>query len=65
MPATLRPSDESLPGAFASSFSMRGKSRLIFNKHADIDYMRCKWPIQLSTSGALAGKNWHLILPII
>lgn len=34
--------------AFASSFSMRGKSRLIFNKHMDPDYMRCKWPLQLS-----------------
>jgi Sulfotransferase family len=34
--------------AFASSFSMRGKSRLIFNKHMDMDYMRCKWPLQLS-----------------
>jgi hypothetical protein len=34
--------------ALASSFSMRGKSRLIFNKHMDIDYMRCKWPLQLS-----------------
>jgi len=27
---------------------MCGKSRLIFNKHMDIDYMRCKWPLQLS-----------------
>jgi len=34
--------------AFASSFSMRGKSRLIFNKHMDLGYMRCKWPLQLS-----------------
>lgn len=34
--------------AFASSFSMRGKSRLIFNKHMDTDFMRCKWPLQLS-----------------
>ena len=34
--------------AFASSFSMRGRSRLIFNKHMDMDYMRCKWPLQLS-----------------
>ena len=34
--------------AFASSFSMRGKSRLIFNRHMDPDYMRCKWPLQLS-----------------
>ncbi len=34
--------------AFASSFSMRGKSRKIFNKDIDIDYMRCKWPLQLS-----------------
>ena len=33
--------------AFASSFSMRGKSRLLFNKHMDMDYMRCKWPLQL------------------
>ncbi len=34
--------------AFASSFSMRGQSRLIFNREMDIDYMRCKWPLQLS-----------------
>jgi len=34
--------------AFASSFSMRGSSRKIFNKDIDIDYMRCKWPLQLS-----------------
>ncbi len=34
--------------AFASSFSMRGKSRLIFNKDMDLDYMRCKWPLQLA-----------------
>jgi len=34
--------------ALASSFSMRGKSRLIFNKHMDLDYMRCKYPLQLS-----------------
>lgn len=34
--------------AFASSFSMRGKSRKIFNKDIDLDYMRCKWPLQLS-----------------
>lgn len=41
--------------AFASSFSMRGKSRLIFNKHMDLDYMRCKWPTQLSL---------HLLRPL-
>jgi Sulfotransferase family len=34
--------------AFASSFSMRGKSRLIFNKDMDLDYMRCKYPQQLA-----------------
>ncbi|MDH4041882.1 MAG: sulfotransferase [Gammaproteobacteria bacterium] len=34
--------------AFASSFSMRSKARTIFNKDIDIDYMRCKWPLQLS-----------------
>lgn len=34
--------------AFASSFSMRGSSRKIFNKHIDIDFMRCKWPVQLA-----------------
>jgi hypothetical protein len=34
--------------AFASSFSMRGKSRLIFNRDMDLDFMRCKWPHQLS-----------------
>ncbi len=34
--------------AFASSFSMRGKSRLIFNRDMDLDYMRCKYPLQLS-----------------
>lgn len=34
--------------AFASSFSMRGKARTIFNKDIDIEYMRCKWPLQLS-----------------
>ncbi len=34
--------------AFASSFSMRGKSRKIFNKDIDLDYMRNKWPLQLS-----------------
>lgn len=34
--------------AFASSFSMRGKSRKIFNKDIDIDYMRGKWPTQLA-----------------
>lgn len=34
--------------AFASSFSMRGKSRKIFNKDIDIEYMRGKWPTQLA-----------------
>ncbi len=34
--------------AFASSFSMRGKSRKIFNSDIDLDYMRCKWPLQLA-----------------
>lgn len=34
--------------AFASSFSMRGNSRLIFNRDMDLDYMRCKYPLQLS-----------------
>ncbi len=34
--------------AFASSFSMRGKSRLIFNKDMDQAFMRCKWPKQLA-----------------
>ncbi len=34
--------------AIASSFSMRSKARTIFNNHIDIDYMRCKWPLQLS-----------------
>jgi hypothetical protein len=33
--------------ACASSFSMRGNSRLMFNKHIDLDYMRNRWPIQL------------------
>jgi hypothetical protein len=33
--------------AFASSFSMRGRSRKIFNRDIDLDYMRCKWPLQL------------------
>lgn len=33
--------------AFASSFSMRGNSRKIFNKDIDQDFMRCKWPVQL------------------
>jgi hypothetical protein len=27
---------------------MRGNARTIFNKDNDIDYMRCKWPLQLS-----------------
>ena len=34
--------------AFASSFKMRSGSQLIFNKRADLDYMRCKWPYQLA-----------------
>lgn len=33
--------------AFASAFSMRGKSRMIFNKDMDEPFMRCKWPVQL------------------
>lgn len=33
--------------ATASSFSMRGNSRLMFNKHMDLDYMRSRFPIQL------------------
>lgn len=33
--------------AFASSFSMRGSSRKIFNNDIDVDFMRCKWPVQL------------------
>lgn len=33
---------------FASSMSMRGHSRPIFNKHADIDYMRARFPLQLA-----------------
>lgn len=34
--------------AFASSFSMRGSSRKIFNKDIDVNFMRCKWPVQLA-----------------
>ena len=34
--------------AFASSMSMRGHSRKIFNKDADIDYMRERFPLQLA-----------------
>lgn len=34
--------------AFASSFSMRANSQKLFNKSVDVDYMRCKWPLQLS-----------------
>lgn len=34
--------------AFASSFSMRGRSRMIFNEHMDTEYMSGKWPLQLS-----------------
>jgi hypothetical protein len=34
--------------AFASSFSMRANSQKIFNTKIDYDYMRCKWPLQLS-----------------
>ena len=34
--------------AAASSFSMRGQSRLMFNKHADLPYMRSRFPLQLS-----------------
>lgn len=34
--------------AFASSFSMRSNSLKIFNKRVDLEYMRCKWPSQLS-----------------
>ena len=34
--------------AFASSFSMRANSQKMFNHYVDEDYMRCKWPLQLS-----------------
>lgn len=34
--------------AFASSFSMRANSQKMFNQRVDEDYMRCKWPLQLS-----------------
>lgn len=34
--------------AFASSVSMRGKSRTIFNKDSGLDYMRDKFPLQLA-----------------
>ena len=34
--------------AFASSFSMRGNSQKIFNDGMDVDYMRCKFPLQLA-----------------
>ena len=34
--------------AFASSMSMRGNSRLIFNKDMDLDYMRQRFPLQLA-----------------
>jgi len=34
--------------AFASSFSMRANSQKIFNSRIDEDYMRAKWPLQLS-----------------
>lgn len=34
--------------AFASSFSMRANSQKIFNNKIDYEYMRCKWPLQLS-----------------
>ena len=34
--------------AFASSMSMRGSSRPIFNKDADIGYMRERFPLQLA-----------------
>ncbi|HTZ69122.1 MAG TPA: sulfotransferase [Acetobacteraceae bacterium] len=34
--------------AFASSMSMRGMSRPIFNKHPDIPYMRERFPLQLA-----------------
>jgi len=33
--------------AFASSFSMRANSQKIFNDSVDVDYMRCKFPLQL------------------
>jgi hypothetical protein len=35
--------------AFASSVSMRGKSRTIFNKDSGLDYMRKHFPLQLAT----------------
>lgn len=34
--------------AFASSFSMRATSLKMFNREVDADYMRSKWPLQLS-----------------
>src|SRR5665213_2680046 len=34
--------------AFASSISMRGKSRTIFNKDSGLDYMRQRFPLQLA-----------------
>ena len=34
--------------AFASSFSMRANSQTIFNDAVDVEYMRCKFPLQLS-----------------
>jgi hypothetical protein len=34
--------------AFASSFSMRSNSQKRFNKKLDLEFMRCKWPVQLS-----------------
>jgi len=33
--------------AFASSMSMRGRSRLIFNKDMGLEFMRCRFPLQL------------------
>ena len=34
--------------AFASSFSMRANSQKMFNTRVDEEYMRAKWPLQLS-----------------
>jgi hypothetical protein len=41
--------------ALASSFSMRGNSRLIFNKDMDVEYMRSRFPLQLAQ---------HLVQPL-
>ena len=54
--------------AFASSMSMRGNSRLIFNKDMDLDYMRQRFPLHLALhlqrplemSRARPGDIYHL-----